>query len=207
MLTLPAGRRSKYVVLFVALVFFIGLASQAGKFEGVQKNESSSFLPGDAESVKALEAIQQLPGGELAPAVIVFEREGGLTEADRQRVDETRTKLNENRPELVLEAQEPVFSKDGAAALIVQPVQPGGGAGWARAAAEGRVSAAAQASAAALRRLGRVMGLLGPDVEADMSGGGFLSNNVLLSRRRGQSERADAPFEPAPYAIRALNTD
>ncbi|MDA0167709.1 MMPL family transporter [Solirubrobacter taibaiensis] len=129
MLTLPAGRRSKYVVLALALVFFIGLASQAGKFEGIQKNESSSFLPGDAESVKALEAIQQLPGGELAPAVIVFEREGGLTEADRQRVNETRTKLNENRPELVLEAQEPVFSEDGAAALIVQPVQPGGGVG------------------------------------------------------------------------------
>lgn len=129
MLTLPAGRRSKYVVLALALVFFIGLASQAGKFEGIQKNESSSFLPGDAESVKALEAIQQLPGGELAPAVVVFEREGGLTEADRQRVNETRTKLNENRPELVLEAQEPVFSDNGAAALIVQPVQPGGGVG------------------------------------------------------------------------------
>ena len=129
MLTLPAGRRSKYVVLALALVFFIGLASQAGKFEGIQKNESSSFLPGDAESVKALEAIQQLPGGELAPAVIVFEREGGLTEADRQRVNETRTQLNEDRPELVLEAQEPVFSENGAAALIVQPVQPGGGVG------------------------------------------------------------------------------
>ena len=54
---------------------------------------------------------------------------GGLTEADRQRVNETRTQLNEDRPELVLEAQEPVFSENGAAALIVQPVQPGGGVG------------------------------------------------------------------------------
>ena len=129
MLTLPAGRRSKYVVLALALVFFIGLASQAGKFEGIQKNESSSLLPGDAESVKALEAIQQLPGGELAPAVIVFEREGGLTEADRQRDQRDPHAAQRGPSRLVLEAQEPVFSENGAAALIVQPVQPGEGVG------------------------------------------------------------------------------
>src|SRR3954453_14939885 len=127
MLTLPAGRRSKYVVLVVAFVFFAGLASQAGKFEGVQKNESSSWLPGDAESLKALEVIQKLPGGELAPAVIVFERKSGLTEQDKQRIQDTQQRLNENRPKLVLEAQEPVFQKN--AALIVQPVQPGDAVG------------------------------------------------------------------------------
>ena len=127
MLTLPAGRRSKYVVLIIAVLFFGGLASQSGKFEGVQKNESSSWLPGDAESLKALETVQKLPGGELAPAVIVFERSSGLTDQDKQRVNDTRTKLNENRPKLVLEAQEPVFEKN--AALIVQPVQPGNGVG------------------------------------------------------------------------------
>src|SRR5690349_24694289 len=114
MLTLPAGKRSKYVVLVIAVLFFGGLASQSGKFEGVQKNESSSWLPGDAESLKALEAIQKLPGGELAPAVIVFERRGGLTDADKQRIAQTRQKLNENRPKLVLEAQEPVFSQNKA---------------------------------------------------------------------------------------------
>ena len=127
MLTLPAGRRSKFVVLIIAVLFFGGLASQSGKLEGVQKNESSSWLPGDAESVKALEAVQKLPGGELAPAVIVFERKSGLTEQDRQRINDTRTKLNENRPKLVLEALEPVFNQN--AALIVQPVQPGNGVG------------------------------------------------------------------------------
>src|SRR5689334_12650077 len=98
MLTLPAGRRSKYVVLIVAFLFFAGLASQAGKFEGVQKNESSSWLPGDAESLRALEAQKKLPGGELAPAVIVFERKSGLTDQDRQRIEQTRQRLNENRP-------------------------------------------------------------------------------------------------------------
>src|SRR3954454_22069422 len=127
MLTLPAGRRSKFVVLAVFVLLYLGLASQSGKFEGVQKNESSSWLPGDAESLQALEAIQKLPGGELAPAVIVFERKGGLTAQDKQRIEQTRRRLNTNRPKLVLEAQEPVFAKN--AAVIVQPVQPGDAVG------------------------------------------------------------------------------
>src|SRR4051812_15108909 len=127
LLTPPAGRTAKWIVLIVVVLIYGGLASQAGKLEGAQKNESSSWLPGDAESVKALEAVQNLPGGELAPAVIVFERKGGLNEQDRRRGNDTRTRLNENRPKLVLEAQEPVFNQN--AALIVQPVQPGNGVG------------------------------------------------------------------------------
>ena len=84
-LTFPAGKRAKFVV---AIVFFLvtavvgGLFS--GKFEDAQENETVSFLPGKAESVKSLEAVKRYPGGELAPAVIVYERKGGLTAADRQ---------------------------------------------------------------------------------------------------------------------------
>src|SRR3954464_78034 len=129
MLTLPAGRRSKWVVLVVAVLLFGGLAGLSSRFEGVQKNESSSWLPGGAESLKALEAIKRFPGGELAPAVIVFERRGGLTAADKQRIDGTGEKLNRDRLPLVLAAQKPVYSPKGAAALIVQPVQPGNGVG------------------------------------------------------------------------------
>src|SRR4051794_13538096 len=129
MLTLPAGRRSKFVVLAVFVLLYLGLASQSGKFQGVQKNESSSFLPGDAESLKALDAIKQLPGGELAPAVVVFERPAGLTDADKQRIADTQAKLDANRLPLVLEAQKPVFSPNGKSALIIQPVQPGDGTG------------------------------------------------------------------------------
>lgn len=127
MLTLPAGRTSKFVVLALAMVFFGGLAFFAGKFESVQKNESSSWLPGDAESVKALKAVQQLPGGELAPAVVVFERESGLTARDRETIGETQTLLNHEPRKLVLEAQAPIYSENGKSALIIQPVQPGEG--------------------------------------------------------------------------------
>src|ERR1044071_9872361 len=101
MLTLPAGRTAKWVVLVIVLVIYGALASQAGKLEGAQKNECSSFLPADAESVKALDAVERFPGGELAPAVIVYERRGGLTAADKARIDGTFPKLNAARKPLV----------------------------------------------------------------------------------------------------------
>jgi RND superfamily putative drug exporter len=125
--TLPAGHVGKFAVLILVALLYIGFATQAGKFEKAQKNETSSFLPGSAESVKALQAIERFPGGELAPAVVVFERREGLTAADKQRIEETFRKLNTDRPELVLEAQKPQFSENGKAAIIVQPVKPGDG--------------------------------------------------------------------------------
>src|SRR3954463_3811058 len=125
--TLPAGRAAKWVVFVVTFAVFSAFASLGGKFEDAQKNETSSFLPGSAESVKTLKAIERFPGGEVAPAVIVYERATGLTEADKRRISETVGKLNARRKPLVGEAQPPVFSRNGRAAIVVQPVEPGEG--------------------------------------------------------------------------------
>ena len=91
--------------------------------ENTQKNETSSFLPGGAESVKALDAVKQYPGGEIAPAVIVYQRDGGLTPRDRATLAADRAKLNANRPGLVLPAGRPIVAPRGDAAIIVQPVR------------------------------------------------------------------------------------
>ena len=68
----------------------IGVSIVAGipdKYTNAQDNESTSFLPGDAESTKALTAAEELQQGELAPAVIVYRRESGLTAADKAKID------------------------------------------------------------------------------------------------------------------------
>src|SRR5436190_23520162 len=121
-LTIPAGRRAKFVVFAVFLVIsgLVG-AAFAGKFESAQENETASFLPGKAESVKSLEAVKQYPGGELAPAVIVYERKGGLSAADRRRVVEDQRSFKSDRPPIALEPQPPVFARNGEAALFVLP--------------------------------------------------------------------------------------
>ncbi|MEZ5078984.1 MAG: MMPL family transporter [Solirubrobacterales bacterium] len=89
--TFPAGRRAKWIVVAVwlaAIVVAAGPAQLIAKFDEAEDNESTSYLPGDAESTAALEATEVLQGGELAPAVIVFRRDEGLTPADFKTIEE-----------------------------------------------------------------------------------------------------------------------
>jgi putative drug exporter of the RND superfamily len=89
--TIAAGPRAKWVVFLVWLVgifIAVGPAQLPTKFTDAEDNESSSYLPGDAESTKALDATKSLQGGELASAVIVYYRESGLTEGDLARVQD-----------------------------------------------------------------------------------------------------------------------
>jgi len=86
--TFPAGRRTKWVVfaLWLLAIFAAFSAELPTKFEEAENNESTSYLPGDAESTAALEATEALQKGELAPTVIVYRRESGLTAADRRTI-------------------------------------------------------------------------------------------------------------------------
>jgi RND superfamily putative drug exporter len=95
-----AGPRSKWVVFLIWVIgIFIaaGPANLPGKFADAENNESTSFLPGDAESTKALTATEELQGGELAPAVIVYERDSGLTPADFAKIREDAARMTEER--------------------------------------------------------------------------------------------------------------
>ncbi len=96
---LPAGRRSKWVVFFIWLaVIFVSFGTNLpGKFTDAENNESTSFLPGDAESTEVLTKAEALQGGELAPAVIVYRRQGGLTAADRTKIAADAQRLTEER--------------------------------------------------------------------------------------------------------------
>ena len=96
----PAGPRAKWVVFAIWLVgIFIaaGPANLPGKFTDAEENESTSFLPGDAESTKALEASEALQGGELAPAVVIYRREAGLTPEDRAKILDDVQRMTEER--------------------------------------------------------------------------------------------------------------
>src|SRR3954451_11656636 len=127
LLTLPAGRRSKFLVaaVFIVISAIVG-GLFAGKFEKAQKNETVSFLPGKAESVKSLNAVKRYPGGELQPAVIVYERKRGLTAADRARIARDGRGFQGARPSIALAPGRPVFAPDGRAALFPLPIRATG---------------------------------------------------------------------------------
>jgi putative drug exporter of the RND superfamily len=128
LLTFPAGRRAKWIVLGVWLVVIFGsmAANLPGKFADNEKNESTSFLPGDAESTKALEATKQLQGAELAPIVIVYHRDGGLTAQDRARIAADRAELNGLHLRNTSTFRAPEISRDGTGALLIADIKSDG---------------------------------------------------------------------------------
>jgi RND superfamily putative drug exporter len=97
--TFPATRRSKWLVfaLWFAAIFIAFGAELPDKFEEAENNEATSYLPGDAESTKALAKTEALQKGEIAPTVIVFRRESGLTAADFRTIEEDVGKMTEKR--------------------------------------------------------------------------------------------------------------
>ena len=122
-----AGRRSRRWVLPVVVVLlwlFVGgpLSSYAGKLSEVQKNDNAAFLPQSAESTKVLDEFLQFTGKESLPATVVFEREDGLTSADK----ETITGLVDDLAGVTYvdgaAITGPTYSEDGTAAQVVVPI-------------------------------------------------------------------------------------
>ncbi len=123
LLTLPTGRRAKWVVAAVWLLAMVGAfaADLPGKYADAENNESTSFLPSDAESTRALAVTEDLQGGEQAAVVVVYRREGGLTPADREHIAADRQELNEavKKYPQVTPFAEPQFSPTEDAALLI----------------------------------------------------------------------------------------
>jgi RND superfamily putative drug exporter len=120
--TLPSGRRGKWLVLGLWILIVVAVFPAASMFEDAQKNESSSFLPGDAESTEVLDALEEFGSADIAEAVIVYSRESGLTARDRAAIAEDRASIVRDPPEATGAPSRPIFSDDGRAAILVAPV-------------------------------------------------------------------------------------
>ncbi len=124
----PAGRVGKWVVLAAWIVILVLLFPLASKFESVQSNEPSSFLPGGAESVLVLDLQEKFPGGDVTPAVAVAQRESGLTPGDRAALAKATAQFNRPLPEGI----EPPglvpgpVSPDGTSQLLIANLSVGG---------------------------------------------------------------------------------
>ena len=124
LLTIPSGRRAKWIVFVVMLLVAFFAGSYAGKFEDAQENETSSFLPGGAESVAVVDKVKQFPQGEVSTAVTVIARDGEpLGPQEQQDARQLIETLNGSRTDLMEESSGPIPSEDGQALLVITPVQ------------------------------------------------------------------------------------
>ncbi|MBR8641589.1 MMPL family transporter [Streptomyces tuirus] len=120
-----ARRRAvPWAVLGLWLAALVLLGPLAGKFAGIQQNRAVDYLPDSADSTQVARIQDRLPGGESTDLVLVYHREGGLTDADRRTAAE---QVAEVRGAYDL-AGEPrgVPSEDGSTLMYpVSSTQPG----------------------------------------------------------------------------------
>jgi len=126
---LPCGRRSKYVVIGLWVVALAILAPLAQKLTGAQKNDTSAWVPGSAESTKVFNLSEQFGTSDEAPAVVVYQRDSGITATDLalavRDVAHFKTVAHIATDHVV----GPIKSQDGQALQVLVPIHMGDG-GW-----------------------------------------------------------------------------
>lgn len=117
-------RYVKYVVVVFWLAVVALLGPLAGQLTGAQNNEAKSWLPVGAESTKVLDVAATFVSTDTIPAVLVYERAGGLTADDAAEVAADVAQFAAI-PELDGEVIGPIPSQDGEAAQVVVPLDLG----------------------------------------------------------------------------------
>src|SRR6516164_840967 len=83
MVGVPAGRRTKWLVLVFWLIVVALAGPLSGKLTGAEKNDAQAWLPPKAESTQVLKLQASYQSPNTFPAVVVYNRPSGLTHADR----------------------------------------------------------------------------------------------------------------------------
>jgi RND superfamily putative drug exporter len=147
MLNLPAGRRTKWLVLVFWLVLVVVLGPLAGKLTGAEKNDASSWLPPRAESTQVLNLRSEAVSPNVYPGVVVYDRPSGVTAADKAKAAADAAKFATVPGVLHGQVTGPIPAADGKAIETIVLVDLGS-KGW-NAAAPAASSLRAIASAGA----------------------------------------------------------
>jgi RND superfamily putative drug exporter len=128
MAKLVCGRWSKWVVLGLWVVVLAIAAPMAGKLTDVQQNDNAAWLPGNAEATKVSELLKTFQADDIAPAVIVYERPGGITAADSAKATQDAAAMG-RVPGVTGAITGPLPAQDGQALQTIVPIKIDA-AGW-----------------------------------------------------------------------------
>jgi RND superfamily putative drug exporter len=109
-------------------VVLVLAVAPAGKLTGAQENDAVSWLPGDAESTQVLQEMGQFQSSDEIPAIVVYERPGGVTPDDLAAVARQVSDFNDVEG-VERDAVGPIPSEDQEALQVIVPVDAGSG-GW-----------------------------------------------------------------------------
>ena len=97
------------------------LGSLVGQLASVQKNDSAAFLPESSESTQVQRQAAQFVPADVLPAIVVYERQGGLNDADVTAIDADVAWIT-TLPSLRGAVVGPILSSDRSAAQVVVPL-------------------------------------------------------------------------------------
>jgi RND superfamily putative drug exporter len=103
-------------MLGIWLLLGIGSVPLAGKLSGATGGAATVQLPRGAEATRVTALADRFPDGELAPGIVVYARESGITAADRAKVDTDRSAFDRLSAHSV---GAPAASADGRALTLV----------------------------------------------------------------------------------------
>ncbi|WP_375390307.1 MMPL family transporter, partial [uncultured Amnibacterium sp.] len=114
-----SGRRSAWVTFllgFVVVGALFALLPSAGSAPA-----PGTGLPSSADSQRVAALLQRFPGADRSVAIVVFDRDGGLSAADRTAIAARAAALATRS--VVPQAVRPQVSDDGTVAVVAVPVK------------------------------------------------------------------------------------
>ena len=125
MVGIPAGRRTKWLVLVFWLVVVALAGPLSGKLTGAEKNDAQSWLPPAAESTQALALRSKVVSPNVFPAVVVYDRPAGVTAADKAKATADAKRFAGVAGVVQGQVTGPFVAHDGKAIETIVPVNLG----------------------------------------------------------------------------------
>src|SRR5262249_58974391 len=123
------GRRTKWFVLVFWLVVVALAGPLSGKLTGAEKNDAQSWLPANAESTQVLALRSKVVSPNVYPAVVIYDRPGGVTSADRAKAAADAARFAGVARVVQGQVTGPFVARDGQAIETIVPVNLGHN-GW-----------------------------------------------------------------------------
>jgi putative drug exporter of the RND superfamily len=100
--SIVTGRRSKWAILVVWIIAIFAMFPLGSKLADKTSDDTQSFLPASAESTEVVRRLDEdFPGGETDQAIVVYQRDGGLTAADKKKIAADQLAINEAGPQKI----------------------------------------------------------------------------------------------------------
>ncbi|MCS0499565.1 MMPL family transporter [Protaetiibacter mangrovi] len=118
------GRVLRVVIPALLIVAWVAAGGVGGPYFGkigeVSSNDQTSYLPASADATRVAQLVPEFVGSEQIPAIVVFARDGGLTDADLAAIDEVIADVA--AIDAVGDTSPAIPSDDGEAVEVIVPI-------------------------------------------------------------------------------------